>query len=80
MIGCLASSSGLSISPSRRGFLMAVSGGTLLPLPLSLLCPSSYAALIAALIFSIVLTSVLGMIRLTEYFGVPHHFGGISKF
>ena len=27
--------------------------------------------MIAALIFSIILTSVLGMIRLTEYFGVP---------
>ena len=50
---------------------MAERGGTDLPFPFSLLSPSSYAALMAALIFSTVLTSLLGMMRLTEYFGLP---------
>ena len=45
--------------------------GTLRLLPLSFACPSAYAATMAVLTFSTVRVSALGMIRLTEYLGVP---------
>lgn len=65
-----ASSSGRSRSPSRSGVLIALIDGTDFALPLSLLSPSSYAALIAALIAFTVSTSLFGMISETEYFGL----------
>ena len=48
---------------------MAVRAGTVLPFPLSLDSPSSYAAWTAALIFSMVAVSDLGMIREMLYLG-----------
>ena len=61
-----AGSSGLSVSPSRRGVFIAESCGTVLPFP-SLVFPSSYAASIAFLQVSIDLASLFGIMIDTEY-------------
>ena len=55
----------------RYQSFVSLGAGTDLPLPLSLDSPSSYAAWMAALIFSMVALSDFGMMRETLYFGAP---------